>query len=270
MVTNEELEKELDELELAEAELDKKPFTKAPICLIVGEQGGGKSTVMACRAVDATYKRLTRVRLFLGKDNEGNEHYYDVKARPVLNDKGYSIVGYAMIYLPNEEPFVAEVPENACAIADGLRIFYNGHYYGINYMHVELADIIENINSALFMDGIINVDEGYIGGGNRTGMTVLGDTITKFQYQIRKRRIYFNIASPQDGIMDTRFRTTRTERIVCSYNEDTFRITTKIQKAKKQEKTIDFDPRGYWKYFRTEERFKQPENKLAKAYQQSL
>jgi hypothetical protein len=267
----EERLEEIEELQEHEPiENAKQPFTSAKLTMIVGEQGSGKSTILAAKAVDATYKGLTRIRVFLPDRGDGQEHYYDVKASPALNEEGKPIIGYATIYLPNKEPFIAQVPVNAYAIADGVRIFYNGHYYGIRYMHVETADIIQYINTALFMDGIINYDEGYIGASNRSSMSSLGQTITDSMNQIRKRRIHFNIASPQDGQLDRRFRLTRTERIICSYDEVKGEVTAKIQKAKKREKIISFDATLYRPYFNTNERYKLLESKVSKAYQEAM
>jgi len=248
---------------------DKKPFTKALLSLIVAEQGGGKSTLLSARAVDPTFANLTSIVLVLGKKPDGTDRTFEVKASPALNDRGKPIIGYATIYLPDKEPFVAEIPDNGYAVAKDIKVFANYHLYGIRYMYVSLADVVQYIDSALFIDGIVNIDEGYIGAGNRGGMSSLGQVMTEQAFQLRKKRMHFNISYPLDKLSDLRFRLARTERITCSYDEARHEITAKIQRAKQKEKVITVDGSIYHKYFRTEERFKLLESKKAKAYQQA-
>ena len=243
----------LVELEEQEAQA---PLSKAPIALIVSPQGGGKSTIMTARAVDSTFANATSVIMPNG---------FEVPCLPALNDKSKPIIGSVIPLFKGEEPFVAEVPDDACVVAESIKIFANYHLYGIRSYFVSLADIVENINTDLFTNAYLYLDEGYIGADARNSMNMLNQILsTQFAFQLRKRHLHFTIAYPLSRMADIRYRLMWTERIECEYNDKTFEITAKIRKNGK-EKKITFDASLYWQYFNTDERFKIPESKISKA-----
>ena len=241
-------------------EAPQQPFTSAQISLIIADQGNGKSTVATARAVDDTFAKLTSIILPNG---------YEVEASPALNERGKSIVGYATIYFPHKEPFVAPVPEGSCCIAEKVRVFSNYTLYGIRHAKCSLADILEHLNDDLLLDGWVLIDEAYIGADARNSMNLLNQIITQFGFQIRKRRLHLVVCYPLNKMADLRFRLARTEYITCTYNEKTHEITCEIKKGKDRKKTITFFAPTYWPYFNTEERFAIPESRIAKGLQQA-
>lgn len=258
-------EEKLEELEDSQSELEeeiisdvekKQPFTYAPITLIVADQGGGKSTILTARAVDDTFSHATSVKLASG---------YEMPVTPALNEKGKPIVGLVTVHLPNKQPFVAKVPDNACVIAKDIRVFANYHLYGIRSMYTDLATILEYINSDLYLNGWILIDEAYIGANARNSMNLLNQIITQFGMQIRKRRLHLMVSYPLDNMADLIFRKARTEYITPSYNPKTLEVTAEIRKNKEKKKSVTFYAPTYWGYFDTEERFDMPENRIGKA-----
>ncbi len=237
-------------------EIKKQPFTFAPITLVVAEQGNGKSTVLTARAVDATFAGLTSVKLSSG---------YVVQASPALNEKGKSIIGYATVYFPDKKPFVAKIPDGACAVADKIRIFANYHLYGIRYMYCDLPTILEHLNDWLLMDGWLLIDETYIDADNRNSMNILGKIMSQFGFQIRKRRLHLMLSYPLDRMAELRFRLSRTERITPTCNPKTWEITATIKRSREREKAVTFYAPLYWAYFDTEEKFAFREKTIAKA-----
>ncbi len=239
----------------------RQPFSYARIAWIEGEYGSGKSNTATARAIDATYANVTRVQLF--KDGEP---FYEVKASPALNAKGKPMVGYVTVHFPNKEPYVVEVPENACVIADGVRVFANFHLYGIRYMKCDLADILEYLNTELIVDGYVLVDEAYIGGDARNSATLLSKIITWFTAQIRKRRVHLIFCYPSGGKWaELRVRTSNTEHIICQYDEKTQMITLTTKKRRVKSKVISYYAPLYWRYYDTEERHDIPEGMIGRA-----
>jgi len=187
--------------------MTKKPLSYAPIHIVEGEQGSGKSNTMVARVVDA-YK----------KDNT-------------------------------------------------IKIYANFHLYGIPAVYLPLHRMIQYLNSGLIRDAYLLVDEGYIGGNSREGMTALVGVITKMANQIRKRHLHFYIATPNSRDLDWRFRWAKTENIMCSYDSKTKMITVMIKNKHKYKRPriITYYASQYWKYYDTDEQFKIPEGQIAKA-----
>ena len=253
-----------DELDFS-IEEERQPFTSAKITLIVAEQGGGKSTLLTARVVDDTFDKLTSVCLFMGKNDDGTDKWIDVPASPVRNEKNKALIGYANIYLPNREPKVVQLPTNACAVADKVKIFANYHLYGIRYYHCDLATILENINTELLMDAWVNLDEGYIGADNRNSMTMLNQILTQFEFQLRKRRVHLQIAYPLKRMAELRIKMARTEYIECTYDEKHYEVIADVKKDKERKKTVRVGASLYFPYYDTEERFKLPESRINRA-----
>jgi hypothetical protein len=241
-----------------EAPKKSKPFTYAPITIIEGEQRSGKSETAITRMVDPTFEGMTAVRL---KDG------MVVKAEPLLNPQGYPVIGWGKLWLPNQEPKTMKIPAGSCVIADKVKVIYNGHLFGIRYVHMKLPDIIEHLNDGTLEDCYLTVDEAYIGGDRREGMNPLVRTISKLGWQIGKRHIRFTMCLPDSSVLDLRLQKIETEHIVCSYEEYTNKITVFIRNRKKYKRTreVSYYAPLYWKYFDTDEKFQLTDVELARA-----
>ncbi len=186
----------------------RKPLTYAPIHLVEGEQGNGKSTTIVARVVDAYRKDPT------------------------------------------------------------IKIYANFHLYGIRYVYLPLPLMLEYLNSGLIQDGYLLIDEAYISGDAREGMTAVVKMITKMANQMRKRHLHLYMTIPNAKMIDWRYRWAVTEKIMCiNYNERTHEITLLIKNKRKSRKPrkITYDGSQYWKYHDTDEILEIPQTQIAKA-----
>lgn len=229
------------------------PFAFAPITIIEGEQRSGKSETAVTRVVDVTYENMTHIKL---KDGT------IIKADPVLNDEGYPMIGFAKI---NGKRM--KVPNGSCVIAEDIKIFANFHLKGIRYVFMPLSSIIEHLNDGSLKDCYLIIDEAYIAGDRREGLSPLVKTISKLGWQIGKRHIHFIMCLPDSSVLDLRLQKIETEHIVCSYDEFTRKITMFIKNRKRYKKTreVSYYAPLYWKYYDTDENFELPNIQLARA-----
>lgn len=149
---------------------------------------------------------------------------------------------------------------------ENTKIFANFHLYGIKYVYADLATIVEYLNSNLVTDGYIVIDESYIGGDARMGMTLMTKVLTWFGSQIRKRGLHLILIAQHSRMIDYRFRLFMTEHILCSYNEKTSMVTlTVVKRGEKRKKIYSYYSPQYRKYYDTNELPQIPEGLLAKA-----
>jgi hypothetical protein len=241
-----------------EIKIRPKPFTYAPVTIIEGEQKSGKSETAVTRVVDPTYANMTSVKLF---------DKTEVKAQPVLNKSGYPIIGYGKLWLPNQEPRTMKIPPKSCVIADSVHIIANFHLYGIRYAYMKLGDIIKHLNDGTIRDCYLVIDEAYIAGDRREGLSPLVKVISKLGWQLAKRHIIFTMCLPDSSVLDLRFQKLETEHIVTSYDERTRQITMFINNRKKYKRTreVTYNARIYWKYYNPDEEFEIPEIQMTRA-----
>lgn len=241
-----------------EIKLRPKPFTYAPVTIIEGEQKSGKTETAVTRVVDPTFANITGVKLASG---------IIVKAQPVLNKEGYPIIGYGRLWLPNQEPRTMKIPPKSCVIADSIKIISNGHLYGIRYAYMKLRGIIEHLNDGTLRDCYLTIDEAYIGGDRRDGLSPLVKVISKLGWQIAKRHITLTMCLPDSSVLDLRFQKLETEHIITSYDETTRKITMFIRNTKKYKRVreVSYYAPLYWKYYNPDEEFELPEVQLTRA-----
>jgi hypothetical protein len=235
------------------------PLSYAKVTIIDGEQGSGKSMSAIAFGVDLTYEKMTSVILPDGKE---------VKARPIINKDGFAVIGYARIW--NPEARIIKVPPKSVVKAEGVKIIYNGHLWGIRYLHMELTDIITHLNSKndpILKNCLLIIDEAYIGADRREGMSPLVRALSKLSKQLRKRHIHLVMCTPDSTELDLRFQKIEVEHIACSFDEDTQMITKFIRNRKKYVRPIEvpYDARLYRKYYDTDEIFEMPEIQLTRA-----
>ena len=237
-----------------------KPLSYARFTIIDGEQGGGKSVSAISVAVDATFENITSVVLPSGEK---------VKAEPVRNKQGYSVVGYARIWIDNK-PRIMVVPPKSCVIADSVKVIYNGHLHGIRYAHMDLEEILSHLNNkndTILHNCYLIIDEAYIGADRREGMSPLVRALSKLTKQLRKRHIHLIMCTPDSTELDLRFQKIEVEHIVCSYDEETQMVTKFIRNRKKYKKTreVSFPIKWYKKYYDTDEIFELTDVQIERA-----
>jgi hypothetical protein len=235
-----------------------KPFTFAPVTIIEGEQKSGKSETAVTRVIDPTFAGMTSVRL-----KDGTE----VKAEPVLNKDGYPIIGYGKLYYPGQPPRTMAIPAGSLVIANDVRIICNFHLYGVRFAYMPLKDIIMHLNDGVIKNCYLTIDEAYIGGDRRDGLSPLVKVISKLGFQLAKRHIILIMCLPDSSVLDLRFQKLETEHIVTSYDETQRKITMFIRNRKKYKRTreVSYYAPTYWKYYNPDEEFEIPEVQMARA-----
>lgn len=235
-----------------------KPLSYAPVTICEGEQGSGKTNTAVARIVDVAFATITGVELPDGRI---------IPAKPLMPPQ----IGRFIFHAKGYEPCVVNVPKGGIVIPS-TKIYTNFHLYGIKYKHLPLPLLLEYLNTGLIRDGYLVIDEGYIEGDAREGMTAVVRTITKLSMQIRKRHLYLIICTPHARLLDWRLKWVHTEHIMCSYNEKREEVTLIIKNRRKYRKprVLTYDAKPYQKYFITDEIIEIPRDQIARALARAM
>ena len=229
----------------------------ANISLLWGDQGGGKSTLGTALAIDDAHEHITGLM-----SPSGNEI---VKASTLTKEDVRAFINagmapnklkYARIYKGNESKIV-KIPSDYIVLSS-TKIFANYHIYGVKAVLMSMADVVEYMDTPLFNDSWILLDEG--GGVKaRQSMEGIGKLAADFYMTIRKRNARLVEMTQYARMMDVYLRLAGTTRINCSYDEDTFMITCEVSKRKEPTYTFEFYAPKYWKYFDTNDIIETPQ-----------
>jgi len=219
----------------------KQPFSAARITIIEGDQGSGKSNTGTARVVDA-YRRDC-VREFC------REKKIDCIVKSYNHRNRTAKVKY------KGELKLLRIPPKY-KLHSPLRIYANFHLYGIPCVYCESFEkILKWLKNGTIIEGILMIDEYYIGGNARESMGKLGRELVKQSFQYRKMQLEVIIITPMARLIDWTARIIPTEHIFCSYDEKTRKITLTIRKKGiKGTKTVIYDGTQYWSNFWTNER----------------
>jgi hypothetical protein len=148
-----------------------------------------------------------------------------------------------------------------------INIFCNFPLYGIKYVLLTLGQIAELANTELLANGILIIDEAYIGGDARTSMNNFTKFLTWFTMQSRKRKLRMIVIVQHERFLDWRIRYVATEKIQCAYDSKTKIIELVITKRRgsSPKRRVRYSAPQYWKYFDTYEVPVIPDAQLAKA-----
>jgi len=234
-----------------------KPLAFAPITMIEGDQGSGKSNMAASEAVDITFANATSIILVDG---------HEFKCSPVLDEAGYPSIGKVRVHLPTKD-IIVKCPAGSCVVAEDVRIYANFHFYGIRAVYFTTAQIIEHLNDGTIRYGYLYFDEHYKDANARENGSVVVKAITKLSNQMRKKHLHVSYITPFARQLDWIERASVRKRIYCQeYNEETHIITYTIQeKGKKGTRTKTYDASVYFPYYRTDEHFAMGDNEVGKA-----
>ena len=234
-----------------------KPLAFAPITLVEGEQGSGKSNLCVSEAVDVTFANATSIKLADGQE---------FKCSPVLDDSGYPIIGRVKVHLRTKD-IIVKCPAGSCVTAEDIRIYSNFHFYGIRAVYFTTAQIIEHLNNGDLRYGYLYMDEHYKDANARESGSVVVKTIVKLNNQMRKKHLYLSYITPFARQLDWQERASVRKRYMCKeYNPDTHIITYDVQeKGKKGWRTKQYDGSIYFPYYYTDEHFAMGDNAIGKA-----
>jgi hypothetical protein len=234
-----------------------KPLAFAPISLIEGDQGSGKTNYVCSEAVDVTFANATSIKLADG-------HVFPCS--PVLGDGGYPVIGKVKVHLSTKD-IIVKCPAGSVVIAEDIRIYANFHFYGIRAVFFTTAQIIEHLNDGTIRYGYLYFDEHYKDANARENGSVIVKTITKLSNQMRKKHLYVSYLTPFARQIDWIERASVRKRVYCTnYDEETHMITYDIQeKGHKGVRTKSYDASTYFPYYWTDEHFAMGEREIGKA-----
>ena len=234
-----------------------KPLAFAPISLIEGEQGAGKTNYAVSEAVDVTFANATSIKLADG---------HEFPCSPLLGDGGYPVIGKVIVHLSTKD-IIVKCPPHSVVIAEDIRIYANFHFYGIRAVFFTTAQIIEHLNDGTIRYGYLYFDEHYKDANARENGSIIVKTITKLSNQMRKKHLYVSYLTPFARQIDWIERASVRKRVFCSsYDEETHIITYDIQeKGHKGIRTKSYDASVYFPYYWTDEHFAMGENQIGKA-----
>ncbi len=223
-------------------EFKPAPFTEAHVTIIEGAQGDGKSCTATARVRDAYDKDCVRVFCQKVMRIRCEVKSYDRKSRiaKIKYDGGLKKL---------------RIPENY-KLHSPMRIFCNFHLYGIPFVYCpSFNHILDWLKRGIIIDGWLVVDEAYVGMNARASMQALGKELEKQYFQFRKMQLNVIIVTPMARLIDWTMRTIPTERIHCTYNSKTRKITLTIKKKGiPGEHKFDYDSTPYRVNYRTNER----------------
>lgn len=239
-----------------------QPASYADIRLILGDQRSGKSNTMVGFSKDDYYGQLTGIISPTGEELKAR--CIDKKDKDVLRRCGLNpnIFRYVRVF-NGEESKITKVPEG-WRVVSPVRIFANFHIYGMRYVFITLADIIQYLNSDLFFNAWILSDESVMTDA-RNSMTNAGIIIATLGATVGKRNIHFCQTAQYNEMVERRFRLFATIRILCNYNPKTKMVDLDIKRKNEPARSVSYYAPLYWKNFDTNEVVKVPERKLAKA-----
>ena len=221
------------------------PYTEARVTIIDGEQGDGKSCTATARVRDAYDKDCIRVFC---------ENILKIKC--VV--KNYNRKSRIAKIKYNGRLKLVQIPPDY-KLRSPMKIFCNYHLYGIPFIYCpSFHHILAWLEQGIIVKGWLIVDEAYVGMNARASMNQLGKELEKQYFQFRKMQLDVVIVTPMARLIDWTMRMIPTERIHCTYNKKTRRITLTIKKKGIHgERKVDYDATQYWGNYRTNERITQ-------------
>jgi hypothetical protein len=184
----------------------------------------------------------------------------------VLTSSGYPIIGKVRVHLSTKD-LVVKCPEGSCVIAEDVRIFANFHFYGIRAVYFTMAEIIEHLNDGTIRYGFLYLDEHYMSGNAREGMSPVVRAVTKLGNQMRKKHLHLTYITPVARQLDFLERSNVRKRVLCQdYNEETHIITYSVQeKGTKGTRVKSYYAATYFPYYFTDEHFAMGDNQIGRA-----
>ncbi len=239
------------------------PATYAKIDLYTGDQRQGKSTAAVGRAVDDYFDHITGIVSPNGEI---------IKALP-LSKEDKELLKKAGVY-PNKLKYchivsddgtkskIIKIPHDYIVLSP-VHIFANFHMYGVKYSLISLVDIVTYMNSDVFNDSWILLDESGAASARRS-MESLPKLVAEFSATIGKRHAHLSVMAQFNRMVEVYIRMFATTRITCSYDEQTQYVNCDV--VRRGEKfSFDFWAPNYWPFFDTTEIIETPQFRIDRA-----
>jgi len=236
----------------------------ADIRLLSGEQGAGKSSTSVALPVDDYYEKLTGVVSSYGEYVKARSLNEDEESELESQGIAYDQFKHVRIFSDDgKESKVVSIPSNFMVVSP-VKIFANFTLYGIRYVPIDGARIIEYMNTDLMRDAWVILDESIIVDKQDT-MTREGKMTQKFGAQVAKRDVRLIINSQYLNMVQGRYALFATTRVECSYDSNTHRITLDVNKNSPEMVSTSYYAPPYWRFYKRKEVIKVPQGKIDKA-----
>ena len=229
-------------------------MAKANVTIVEAQMGEGKTNTSTAILIDDYFRNIKAI-----VSPPPQSYVFPVAPYKLDTVKLLPLAGQE-----DKEPKIITIPRNYSTISD-TKIFANYHLYGIKYVLCDPLTMLQYLNTGVISHGKLVIDEAYISGEARRGMNTLSLIYTWFAQQMRKRDIELYLLVQHGRFIDWRFRYIAKQKILCRYNEKTYRIKLLVQNLSKgSEKMLSYYAPQYWKYFDTNELPPVPEKILIK------
>lgn len=217
----------------------RPPFSEAHVTICEGDPRQGKTCTAVARVRDAYDKDSVHV-------------YCEEVLKVKCEVKSYNRHTRVAKIRYNGGLKLLRVPPNY-KMHSPMKIFSNTPLYGIPYVFLPTFEhMMEWLKQGIIADGWLIVDEAQVGMNARACMTELGKELAKLYHQFGKMQLDVVIVVPMARQIDYLLRTVPTERIHCTYDARTKKITLLIRKRGVQgEKRVGYYAPEYWPNFDT-------------------
>lgn len=232
---------ELDNTKNYVVDDSRQPFTEPKNTLITGEQRSGKTMTAVAKIVDRYQHRAIAIYL----EKEGMTDFivqgYDNRNRT------------AKIFVKGKIKII-KIPESYKLVSD-IKIFANFHLFGIKAVYCPSYNFIASaLKTDFISDGILAMDEYYIGDFNREGMNRVARELAKRSNQYAKKMLEVIVITPLANQLGWKARLDPTEHIETEFDKKTKIITCRVKKKGVQgTKIVTYDSMRYRRYYWTNE-----------------
>ena len=238
----------------------------ADIRILHGDQGQGKSVTSVALVVDEYYDKMQSV---VSPDGE------IFKAR-ALNDDEINWMEEREIFYDNlkhvrifageakdDRSKVISLPPNWTVLSP-LKVFANFMLYGIKFVPINGNRIIEYINDDnFFRDAWCILDESTEVDKHDT-MTREGKMSQMFGAQVAKRDLHLIINSQYTNMVQSRYVTFSTTRVLCSCDPDTKIVSLDVNVNSPMMVSTDYYCVPYWRFYKRGEVIKIAQERIDK------
>jgi len=245
--------------------VNNQPVDQADIRLYNGDQRQGKSTAAMASAVDDSYEQMTALVSPDGVITRARGLVLADKAILEKAGRRANVVKYARVFSDDgSESKLVEIPKGY-TIQTPVKIFANFHIYGLpNAAFVSLVDIVENMNTLLFNNSWILLDDAGTTNSRRS-MEGLGKLGGEFYLTIGKRHAHLCVMSQYVGAIEKWLRLAQTTLYQCTYDKQSKYITVDVTRRGEPQFSTEFWAPTYWPFFDTDEIVKTLEGRIDKA-----
>ena len=242
---------------------------EADVRIVTGEQGSGKSTTAVALVVDDCFENVKGViapsKSYMKASTLNDSDLFIIDDIPFLKGTQipYNPHKHIRLYSPHNNDSKIIAKPRDFVIDSTVKVFSNFKFYGIRYMMVDLPMIIENMNTEVFRNAWIILDESFMT-EKRDTMSNVGKMMAWFGAQARRRNLHLVIIAQYMNMVQSRFNLFARTRVLCSYDKHTHMIDIEVNDSSEVMQSTGYFAPEYWKYFKHDELVKVPQYRIDK------